>query len=94
VVDVNLNLMTYYADTQFGGLNEIKNDDGEKITFLRWGRGLHNYPMASAEIFDRINGYWYFSPRNDGVNLHPDAVCTINSPRENFKADIKFSRPE
>lgn len=93
VVDVNLDLMSYYVESQFGGLNEIKSDDGKMLIFYRWGCDMHGVPMATLETFDRENGNWYFSPTPDVAMSKPDAKCIISPPRDNFKAEITFSRP-
>jgi len=93
VTDVNLDLLTYYVDTQFGGASEIASDDGNRIIFLRWGRDVHGLPMAAQEAFDRQDGHWYFSVRTDGAATPPDAICTITPPREKFQADVRFTVP-
>ena len=94
VIDVNLDLMTYYADTQFGGLDEIMSDDGRWLTFLKWGYDVHGLPTATQDVFDRNDGHWYFSVKPDSAVTPPDAICDMNPPRENFKAHVKFSRLE
>ena len=93
VVDVNLDLLTYYVESWSGGPNEIASDDGNRITFRRWRRDMHGVPMATQEAFDRSDGHWYFSVRSDGALMVPDAICTQSLPREGFRADVKYTLP-
>lgn len=90
VVDVNLDLLTYYVDT-VGGRDAIASDDGNRITFWRWGPDLDGVPMGRQEAFDRSDGHWYFSVRSDGAPTPPDGVCTTSPPREAFMADVKHT---
>ncbi|MFC4254015.1 hypothetical protein GRI97_01190 [Altererythrobacter xixiisoli] len=94
IVDVNLDLLTYYVDGQFGGPNEIASDDGNRITFFLWGPDMHGVQIASQQAFDRSDGHWYFVVRTDGASMSADAICTQSLPREGFKADDRYTRPE
>jgi hypothetical protein len=89
---VNLDLRTYYTDGAFRRLGEIDSDDGDRITFLTWGRGVDGVPEGRADAFDRSDGHWYFNPPGKAIK-QPDALCTVNAPRENFMADSKYIRP-
>jgi hypothetical protein len=91
VVDVNLDLRTYFVDTQFGGLGEIVSDNGRRISLLLWRPGLHGLPTGGPETFDRSDGHWYFSALGEGPPTGPDAFCTVSPPRDDFKADRKYA---
>jgi hypothetical protein len=92
VTDVNLDLRTYYVETQFGGPDEIVSDDGNRIMFRSWRFGVHGLPVGRPEAFDRADGHFYFNPRTDRATP-PDAICRVSPPRKGFKADEKFIGP-
>jgi len=93
MIDVNLDLKTYYVDTQFGGPDEIASDDGNRLVLWRWRFGVHGLPSGSQEAFDRADGHYYFQLRTDGAPTPPDAICQILPPRAGFMADEKFVGP-
>jgi hypothetical protein len=92
VIDVNLNLNSYYVDSQFGGLDEIDSADSEKIVFRRHRTDMHGLNMFTLQEYYRADGHLYWdiarSMRKPGTL--PDAICSLKPPRQNFTADSKY----
>jgi hypothetical protein len=95
VIDVNLNLSSYYVDTQFGGLDEIDSADSEKIVFRKHRTDMHGLRRFTWQEYYRADGHVYWdvprSKRKPGTL--PDAICSLAPARENFMADSKYHAP-
>jgi hypothetical protein len=96
IVDVNLDLRSYYIDTRFGGLDEVDSAHEDRILFRHNGRDVHGLPMFILIEYDRTSGGWYntvgFDYRHH-AGAKPDAICKMIPAREKFMADRKYDAP-